>query len=108
MNVFLLLVLALILLDTGIVFPWLIGGVSIAIVALGPIDNSRLGTMVRENNLLGFVAMMTLLVVLVVGPLMLFDASTRELQNFVFGIVLGGSLLVVATVLYTRWSAIED
>lgn len=108
MNIFLLLVLGVGLLGSGIVLPWLIGGVGVAIVSFGPFDNSRLGIWVRENSLLGFVAMMTFLLFLIIGPLMLFDASTRELRNFVFGIILGGSLLIVATVLYTRSSVNED
>lgn len=94
-------------LQSGIVWPWFMVGTISAILFLGPLDNSRFGTWVREGGILGFAGMIATLSLVFVTPILCFDASTVELLNLASGGILGALFLIIATLLYTRASTAE-
>ncbi|AGB14825.1 hypothetical protein Halru_0173 [Halovivax ruber XH-70] len=94
-------------LQSGIVWPWFMAGTISAILFLGPLDNSRFGTWVREGGILGFAGMIAILSLVFVTPVLYFGASTGELLNLASGGILGVLFLIIATVLYTRVSTGE-
>lgn len=84
-------------LAAGVQWAWFCYGAGSAVLAVGPVSTSRVGAWARESRA-GSVFLLGLGGIMLLVPLILFDASIPAIRNAAIGGLLGGAVLTVVAV----------